>query len=231
MRREFLRPGRPVSPLLVSPPPASQATPPTPSPASYFFGSPPAMLSMLVATHDRGVGSMDSNGSSALVQVQTEGIEWSMEQDENGPETEATAIGESLRADVESGDGSAEYDDDFDPEVATSETLFSSEREPVGDGNEEAGVDASLRVIPGMEELVSEGADLFERLPSGEVEGVASLVAGAERSGSPVALALQACLVRSPAQMACMRASTSMGLSISLECNMMWLVRARVIAD
>jgi hypothetical protein len=71
-------------------------------------------------------------------------------------------------------------------------------REDVGggdDGNEEARVDASLRVIPGMEELVSEGADLFERLPSGEVEGVASLVAGAERSGSPVALALQACLV------------------------------------
>ena len=73
-------------------------------------------------------------------------------------------------------------------------------REDVGGGDdlgEEAGVDASLRVIPGMEELVSEGADLLQRLPSGEVTGVTSLVAGAERSGSPVALALQARLVSS----------------------------------
>ena len=131
----------------------------------------------------------DTSGSGAL--VQTEGIEWSMERDENGPETEATAIEESMRAEAESGDGRAEYDDDFDPEVATSEILFSGEKEPVGDGNEEAGFDASLRVarlVHGTEELVS--------------EGVTSLVAGAERSGSPVTLALQARLVRSPAQTA-----------------------------
>jgi len=95
--------------------------------------------------------------------------------------------------------------DDEPPRVSTEEVATESS---AGDMREGAAATAArgkgAQVVPPlvlseMEELVSEGADLLERLPSRDAADVARLVAGdVSGSRSPVALALQAHLVSRP---------------------------------
>jgi len=176
---------------------------------------------------DSGEQSVGSSGNGT--EILTEGlppVQEDVEHEDSGRmgqnDTPACEVDDGEDEDREAKTGVAdnvdEYDSDFDEDEQEPEANLSAGLPPLGvkeawagggDMREGAAAAAAARgkgaqvvpplVLSEMEELVSEGADLLERLPSRDAADVARLVAGdVSGSRSPVALALQAHLVSRP---------------------------------